>query len=152
MRFKTIDEVLEWVVVFHRSLEQRYRAMAAGPVRERVKLLLDYLADHERALAGQLEAYRDQAPPRVLQTWHGRLADPVFPASLEELTGHLSEVETPTVLHTALQLHDQLIDLYHYLAETAQQESTMELFDNLLALEEHEKLRLVRDATRLEDY
>lgn len=115
-------------------------------------MLLDYLADHEQALGSSIDEYRHQAPAHILKTWHGSVKDLAFPATLEELQAHLGDADTTSVLNSALQLHDLLIDLYRYMAETAQTDSTRELFDNLLALEQHEKLRLVRDATRLEDY
>ena len=48
-------------------------------------------------------------------------------------------------------IHDRIIDLYRYLATHAEVSSSEELLNSLLALEQHEAMRMVRDAEELED-
>lgn len=50
-----------------------------------------------------------------------------------------------------LSLHERIINLYRYLSARAEISSTEELLNGVLALEQHEVMRMMRDAVRLED-
>lgn len=76
----------------------------------------------------------------------------MVPFKLETL-GNLdfANMGTDDVLRSLLAVHDRIIDLYRYLSTRAEVSSTEELLNGLLALEQHEIMRMIRDAEKLED-
>ena len=58
---------------------------------------------------------------------------------------------TDEVLGAVMALHEQIIGLYKYLQGRAEVASTRALIDGLLSLEQHEAMRLMSQAHRLDD-
>jgi hypothetical protein len=152
MRFHQIREVLDWTRAFHHSLAEQYGQLAHSEVKERAALLLDYLKDHELALEKAVERYESTAMDGVMNTWFDHNYDSSLPETLEEWKSCLRCVETEEIVRTAITFHDKLIELYRELRDQASTPSVKELFADLAQMEHNEKLRMVRDATRLEDY
>lgn len=150
MRFKQIEDILHWVTQFHGDLESKYLELKADAEKERVALLLDYLADHEHNLANAIMKYRKDAAPRLLSTWFNQIPEVNYPERLSALSQHLSGADTMEVVNMAIKCHDMLIDMYKSLQAVSDTTSSKELFQSLLEMEAHEKIRMVRDAARLE--
>ncbi len=150
MRFKQIEDILNWVAQFHGDLESKYLELKVGAEKERVALLLDYLADHEHNLANAIMKYREDAAPHLLSTWFNQVPEVNYLRKLSALSQHLSGADTMEVVNMAIECHDLLIDMYKSLQAAGDTPSTKALFQSLLEMEEHEKIRMVRDAARLE--
>lgn len=151
MRFKTIHEVLAWTGSFHQHLAEEYQRLSSGEPRERLRLLLQYLADHERALQQALAAYCDGTHDGALETWYDAAPDVPLPTPPGTLLEATQADAIMMLVQTALTFHDTVIELYSKLAAIAPNETIREIFENLCALENHEKLRLVRATTAMED-
>jgi rubrerythrin len=151
MRFRQISEVLDWTRAFHDTLANDYDGLAKGHEKERVGMLLQYLAEHERALSAAIEHYQEDAVSAVLDTWYDQAPEVKLPPDLNSLCNTLEKVDTETVLSLALMFHDVLIDMYSVLASKAPSQGAKALFDSLISQETREKMRTVRDAMRLED-
>jgi hypothetical protein len=151
MRFRQIRDVLDWTRTFHDTLANDYDGLAKGHEKERVGMLLQYLAEHERALSGALQHYEEDAAKAVLATWYDQAPEVKLPPDLNSLCDTLEKVDTDTVLTLALVFHDLLIDMYTTLAAKAPTPAAKTLFDSLVSQETREKMRTVRDALRLED-
>lgn len=149
MRFRRIKDVLDWTRNFHNALAKHYDNLAIGHERDRVGILLYYLAAHERALSEAMKHYEEDEVHDVLDLWYDPDVD--LPQDLDSLTDTLQQVNVDEVLKLALRFHDVLIDLYQTLSEKAPTEGIKDLFDNIAGHEVKEKLRVVRDAGRLED-
>ncbi|MCC1497196.1 hypothetical protein [Alcanivorax sp. 1008] len=151
MRFRQISEVIDWTRTFHDTLANDYDGIAKGHEKDRVGMLLQYLAEHERALSSALQHYEEDAAESLLATWYDQAPDIKLPPDLNALCDTLEKVDTETVLELSIKFHDVLIDMYAVLAEKAPTPATKALFDNLCSGETQEKMRTVRDALRLED-
>ena len=151
MRFQQIRDILTWTQTFHRTLGEQYESLARGPVKERVSMLLHYLADHEKVLQEAIRKYEADAPEGLLNTWFDRAPENSLPSTSHELMTQLNQAETKDVIAMAIHFHDVLIALYTQLRNLSNSHSVQELFDNLIQLEHHEKLRMVRDAMGQED-
>lgn len=151
MRFNQIGDILDWARKLHEHLAEDYQSFSEQHSQQRVGLLLEYLSEHERALAKAIESYEQDAAHRLLSTWHDGVVEVDLPDSLEGLSEELDCSSTEQVLNLAIQFHDQLIVLYETLSSEAPTPSVAELFDNLSSMEVREKMRTVRDALRLED-
>ncbi len=152
MEFKQISDILDWSQAIHAELAERYQSLAGELTQQRAVLLLDYLADHQKQLETSVELLKEDISPGLLNTWtRTELAD-AFPSSLMELRNQLTTLSTEDILTLCIDYHDRLIKLYNELSQTADLDSSRELFENLADLEHHEKLITVRDAQWLEDY
>lgn len=150
MRFQQTKEILEQTKAFHHQLQVFCQQVSAETDQERVKMLCDYIARHERNLERALEKYESDASTKILEAWFDAAPELVTPASLVNLKS-LSELNTAQVLQIAIDFDDHLIAHYEHLAKNAMNKQLKIIFKNLLSMEEHEKKRMVRDALRLED-
>ena len=151
MRFKRAQDILDWVVVFHDRLATLYHGLAKGREQERIGLLLEYLADHQEGLRDNLMDYETDVT-RLLPTWYEQAPETPLPGDVQALVDFLEAQDTAEIVQLAIGFHDQLIDLYKWMQDKAPTDSLRELFANLAEMENHEKMRMVRDAQRLEDY
>ncbi len=149
MRFRHIRDILDWTRTFHETLADHYDQLAEGHERERVGLLLHYLAHHERLLSEALEHYEEKDTRKLLETAFE--PDLNLPPDHQTLADTLEQVDTAGVLSLALRFHDQLITLYQGLAAKAPSQEIKALFDDIASHETREKLRAVRDTDHLED-
>ncbi len=151
MRFRQVKEVLDWVVSFHERLSEEYGRLSDDATKEKVSLLLNYLAEHQRALVNTIEKFEVDAADRLLNAWFQECPSLELPASLEELHVTLAGKETDDIVNQAIKFHDELIRLYQELEAEAEVDSVRDLFANLASLEKNEKMRMVRDAQYLND-
>jgi hypothetical protein len=151
MRFKQVEDILSWVVQFHADLELRYRELEEGDAKERVVMLLEYLADHQQILGGAIEKFKVDASSQLLNTWFNQTPVVNYPEKLASLASRVSGASTSEVVLIAVECHDLLIQMYKALQRDSDMQSLKDLFQTLIDMEQHEKLRMVRDAGRLED-
>lgn len=154
MRFHQVSELVRWAANFHAQLADLYAARSAGDVSERVRMALDYLAEHERKMQAELEGYAaDGSDHRaVLNTWFDDPADFPHMPVLDRLPERMNCASVQDVLATALTMHKTLQDLYAYRTDRATSNAEREFFASLNAGHEGEVRRLARDMQRLEDY
>ncbi|SHF68148.1 hypothetical protein SAMN02745148_03278 [Modicisalibacter ilicicola DSM 19980] len=151
MQVETIGDVLDWTRAVHGNLADCMAHCSKGADQERVRMLLDYLAEHERELSRVLELTKQDASPSALHTWCYEYFEryPVKPH--EQCNEDFRNMDTRDIMSAVLALHEKVTDLYRYLHSRAEVNSTRELLANLIELEEHEAMRMARDAGRMED-
>ncbi|MDX1802963.1 MAG: hypothetical protein R3292_02705 [Alcanivorax sp.] len=151
MNVETVADVINWTREVHRQLAVSMEQGWELEGRERVRMLMEYIGEHERRLDAVLQAASKDARIGALNTWfYDYLRE--HPEALR-MSGRLDAHtdDTATLLAYVLEMHEGLIGLYRYLASRAEVESVRELLVSLLSLEEHEAMRMARDAERLED-
>ncbi|TDO16612.1 2-hydroxyacyl-CoA dehydratase [Halomonas ventosae] len=154
MRFHQVKELVAWAADYHRGLAEQYDQLAATDVNDRVRMALEYLAEHERKMQRELTSYLEEESKHrnVLETWFDDPADFPHAPTLERLTHNISCDSVQDVLSTALTMHRTLQDLYAHRVELASAQAEREFFASLSSGHEAEVRRLVRDMQRLEDY
>lgn len=151
MTVATIKDILELTRRLHTNLAVKLQRAAKDAQQEKLHMLLDYLSQHEQELSRVMALSEKDADKAALQTWCAEYFDK-YPLKLETLIDlDFSNMKTDDVLRSLLAVHDRIIDLYRYLSTRAEVTSTAELLNGLLALEQHEIMRMVRDAEKLED-
>lgn len=151
MRYKNIDEILAWTGSFHADLAQQYQQLSHQHDRQRLEMLLDYLAEHERLLADTLKQIREDGEPAVLNTWFDKAPEIPVPSSQPELAELIRSDSVDSIVATALKFHDGIVNIYTELRDQAPTDRTRQLFEDLANLEKHEALKLVRGAQSLND-
>jgi len=123
--------------------------MGQGTEQARVSLLLDYLSQHEKGLARNLDDYEKGAADDVLDHWIQFTPSEALDAFFDE---HELKPEMPLdeVVRTVLQFDDYLIAFYRQVAEETVSEEVRNLFTRLAEQEESDKRKTARGATELE--
>ena len=154
MRFHQVREVVSWAVDFHAQLAKQYAALAKQSEDERVRMALDYLAEHERKMQRGLGSYlaSDSEHRNVLDTWFSDATELPHPDVLTRLCGCMACTTIDNVLASALTIHKTLEEMYRHRAEDAAIGDEEAFFIALAKGHESEVRRLVRDMARLEAY
>lgn len=151
MRYKNIDEILAWTGRFHAELAQHYQQLSRQHDRQRLEMLLDYLAEHQQRLAVTLQQIREESEPAIRDTWFDNAPDIPGPDDMPELAELIRSDSVDSIVATALKFHDGIIEIYNDLRDQAPTDKTRQLFENLAAMEHHEALKVVRGAQGLHD-
>jgi rubrerythrin len=151
MSFKTVRDVLQLSQDIHKNAAVLYQQLRDQTQRERIDMLLKFLSQHEKELARTLAKVERDVSDHILNEWHqteltsiAKILDGCKQChpdiSLEELVG------------LALKVDDALISLYRHMASEASTDAARQLFNNLILLEENEKMKTARAAFSLNDW
>ncbi|TCO76102.1 hypothetical protein [Chromatocurvus halotolerans] len=151
MKAETVDDLVNWTRDTHGLLARRLRQSADQQSRTRSELLMRYLADHEAALEKMVAEYEGRADQGSLGTWVYDYVteNPVHIDNLDADAHGESDVEE--ISATIFAVHTQLIGLYRYLLGRADTPDLRDLIKELLALEQHEAMRLAHQVNRVVD-
>lgn len=150
MRFQTARDLLDQAAGLHEGLARYYQRLSGEAQKERVKLLLDYLARHEQNMSEVLARYSRETADKVRNAWFSQELDGEFVKCIPPARP-VAELDNDGIIDLAIQLDDCIIDLYQLIAMSSELPEAREAFANLVSLERQEKLRMVRQAMRLDD-
>jgi rubrerythrin len=150
MRFSTTKDLLDHAASLHQGLGAYYQRLAGDSRQEKVQLLLEYLARHEENLAAELARYSKETAARVRDAWFKfeldgefiKCVPPAMPAA---------DIDVNELINLAIALDDCIIDLYRLVARESELPEARDAFLNLAAQERQEKMRMVRQAMRLNE-
>ncbi len=149
MRYKTVEEILDQAAALHDRLAACSRDAAQAQDKQRVGLVLDYLADHQDRLRQAIKSFEDDAGDRVMSTWFDRSPELELPQVKSQELADIDEVET--LIDKVIEFHDRIIALYGNLRDQAHVDQVREVFASLADLERHEKLELIQSSRQLQD-
>lgn len=150
MRFKQLQDLLEYVVKGREHLSQLYSRLEHSVDIERSKMLLSYLAKKEWEQRDSLLAYLEGAPEGVRDTWFENAYDSDVLGAIDRT--QLGAKATPDViLGVALDLDTQLISLLEKNVAVAPSQAVTSAMKNLISHEEEFQRRLTLSVERLED-
>ena len=150
MAYKTTKDILDQARAFHEQLSAYYRKLSVKAQRQRVRMLLDYMSRHEKHLEECLLEFEQDASRKILETWFKYTPQMDIPSCFEDI--ELSrDMCIDDVIKLALRLDDCLVELYKGMVKEAESRDVKKVFTNLLEMEKHEKMNLVRDAIELKE-
>jgi rubrerythrin len=152
MAFETTKDVLDHAREFHTQLSDFYTLLSRLSEKQRVKLLLDYMSEHEKYLEETLTRYEEEVSKKILNT----LFQYPPPKELLETCREVSinrtdELSVDDVIEIAVKLNQCLIDLYKEMIKNSETDLIREVFTNLMEMEKRQELELVRDAQEWKD-
>jgi hypothetical protein len=150
MSVEQTRHIIDHTRAFHRMASKYYHRLAESTQRDRVKLLLDYMSEHELRLAHGLAEYEESAPEKILNTWL-QSSGTTDAVTLVTDTETVAEMSVDEIVELGIKLSDCVLDVYHDLSIRAEPESVRQVFANLLNMEEKSLQQFVRDAGRLAD-
>lgn len=149
-RFVQTRDVLDFVREFHRNVSEYYESMSQIAEKNRVKMLLNYLGEHEKYLGECIEEFEENASPSLLASWF-QFMPKDFPPDCFDDDKFEPTMGVDDVVSIALQFDDCLLKLYRVMAAEAELAEVQEVFAALLKMEEGEARTLARDTLWLKD-
>lgn len=151
MRFEQTREILRHLVPnYHRKVSDYYQEMADGDVSARVRLMLDYLIDHELHRALALGEFCQDASPHVLEHWF-KGVEINFPEARQDVLGEAARTDLDQLVKAAVSYKISLIGYFSHLLEHCNSKETISLFQTLKTQEEKAMKRMIRHAQGLAD-
>ena len=151
MEIKKFEDLIDWTRQLHGYLSRCLHESASLNKDERASALLDYLASHETLLEKAVGEFEKQADQKAMKT---RLYDylnhkPIKAGQASDT--HYADMTFRDIAREIFQFHDQVMDLYNSLIGKAEIPEAKSLLEDLLALEEHEAMRLASQISQMED-
>ncbi len=151
MRFEQTRTILQRLVpAFHRTVSGYYQSMAEGEVSPRVRLMLDYLIDHELHRALALGEFCNDASTHLLNHWF-KGVEIIFPEPQEQMLTDAARTDLDELIKAAVNYKYCLIGYFAYLLDHCSEKQTILLFQTLKTQEEKAMKRMIRHAQGLAD-
>ncbi len=151
MRFEQTREILKHIQDFHTSLSHCYQHLEDEPVRERTRLLLDYLKTREHDLANAIQSFTNEAEPELLDTWF-QFADE---NNLLEFSCPVINTETEfgvdEVMVLAQKSHECLISTFEEIISNCESQRVTNVFQMLCVQASSQWRQFVHEASMLSD-
>lgn len=151
MSFKTVRDVLQLSQEIHSSASNLYEQLREQTQRERVDMLLKFLSRHEEELANTLAKVQGEVSERILGEWHQTELTSIE-STLDGCKECHPDISIQELVNMALKVDDSLINLYKHMASEASTDDARQLFNNLVVLEENEKMKTARAALSTYDW
>lgn len=151
MQIETLKDVLHWTREFHQHLSQCLSHCAGKNTDERARMILAYLSDHEKALSQVISGFEASGDEQVLNTWCYEYVNKHPIVRHVHCDAAFADLDATQIMAVIVDQHQQVIELYRYLASRADIPSASELLEALRSLEEHEMMRMAQSANRFGD-
>jgi len=152
MAFETTKDVLDHAREFHTQLSEFYTLLSRKSEKQRVKLLLDYMSEHEKYLEETLARYEEEVSGKILNTWSQYPPPKEILETCREISiTKTDDLTVDDVIEMAVKLNQCLIDLYKEMIKNSETDQMREIFTNLMEMEKRQELELVRDAQEWKD-
>ncbi len=150
MKFKQTKELIYHAVFFHTMIGDHFLDESERTQNQRLKLLLGYLAEHQRDQAKRLSEYGDHAPNKILDTWFQFIdCEERFNQIIHTLEKDETTVEE--VIDKTIMLYDCLITHFESFSNLCDTEEIRDVFECIVKLEKKDKLKIVRNVRMLDD-
>lgn len=151
MQIETLKDVLHWTQEFHQHLSQCLSHCAVNNTDERAQMMLSYLSDHEKTLSKIVCGFEESGNENALNTWCYEYVHHHPITRHVHCESPFAELDAAQIMDVVVDQHQQVIELYRYLASRADIPSAEELMESLRSLEEHEMMRMAQSANRFGD-
>ena len=149
VNIQQLRELVGWSAQFHHSLAGQYAELAES-AEPRLRLLLDYLSDHEREAERGLQRHLQEHGDALDGQWLRVGAEVEAPDLLDQQKSVLCGTSADDVVDQAVRIHQQLKQMYANLADLAELPESRDLLVALRDHEDAEARRMVRDVGRFD--
>ncbi len=150
LRFEQAKDVIDYCAKLHHQIGEFYNDLSEEVSQERVRMLLTYLSRHEIHLEESLEEYEADASNKIMNTWLQFVPSSGIEASIKAFKLDAS-MSVDEVVDKTIEFDDSLIALYQEVINETSEPSVRAVFENLVAMESKEKVKMVRNAMMLKE-
>ena len=151
MRFEQTHDILNHIRDFHSCLSSCYQHLEDETVRERTKLLLDYLINREKELASAVENFMEEADPELLDTWFQFADEDRLLKFSCPVIDRDTALDIDKIIHLAQEAHDCLISTFDEIIMNCDSQRVTEVFQKLSEQANKQWHTLIHDANLLSD-
>ena len=148
---KQTREIIEDIRLSHSRMSDYFDQLHRKDEKEKLKILLDYLTQHEKHRDEILAKYEDETSSKSMDVWFKYIPMNDISKYLENVRIE-SNMSVQDVVGIALDLDDQLIKMYKRLVDNSKNTEIRNMFNCLLSRLEQEKRNLARDTLWLNDF
>lgn len=146
---ENVNQIIDRIRALHQRIAARFEQVDTAADQERLRMVLAYIGRHERLLGNALAKYQNSASRAVLDTWFKTTPGRPLQECLDRV--QIDAKDPDTVLQSVLAMDRCLVDTFRRIADSAVAEEVRDFFQQLVAMEEREEHRLIRDAVEMED-
>lgn len=151
MQLEPLRDVMHWTEAVHHQLAQCLRNSAMETEDERGRMLMRYLADHEKTIENLLKKYERRADLKTLNAWYLEYINKEPVPDHRRCEKEFKGKDLEGIYHNVMMQHEQIIELYKFMRSRADTEEARELLQQLVDMEQHEAMRMAHATNRLED-
>lgn len=146
---ENVNQIIDRIRSLHQRIAERFESVASSTDRERLRLVSDYIGRHERHMAEALERYQNNAERAVVDTWFKNTPGQPLQECLAKVK--LDTSDSQQLLRSVLEMDRCLVASFRSIADSTPIIEVREFFQQLVAMEEREEHRLIRDAIEMDD-
>lgn len=150
LRFKQVKDVIDYCRKLHHDIGEFYDTLGKEVEQQRVKMLLTYLSRHETHLEESLKDYEAGASRNILDTWLQFVPTPEVEASIKRFNIN-PNMSVDEVIDKTINFDNALIALYKEAVNETSDPNVSAVFENLIIMENKEKIKVVRNALMLKE-
>lgn len=151
MRYEQLHNILHHLTPnYHRMVSAYYQTLADGEVSPRVRLMLDYLIDHEQNRALALSEFCREASHHIQDQWIKGL-EINFPEARPEVISPAAATDLDQLVKAAVSYKNTLIDYFGHLTDHCTEPIVLSLLQALKSQEERAMRRMIRHSQGLAD-
>ena len=146
----TTRDILDQIKIFHKEISTFYNKVSKETKDPRVKMMMDFLENHESDLGEAINEFEANSTQDILGFNIKYTPDLNFNELIDNID-YSPSMPVTEVLKIVLSFNDKLISIYKQLANESESKGVSELFQNLVKMEEKDKLTTVRNSLELEN-
>ena len=150
MKFEQAKDIIEFAVSFHRFVGGYYQDCLVNTQNPRLRMILNYLVEHEKKILEGFTEYEENAPVNILETWFqfSTCSEKfnLLKENLNPIKPSIDEVKSLTI-----SLYACIITQFENLAEDAEVDKVKDVFINIAMKEKKEQKKLARNFQLMED-
>ncbi|QYJ82981.1 hypothetical protein [Shewanella aegiceratis] len=150
MRFQQLNEQLAYVSKCRLEMARLYARLHSAVDSSRVKLMLEYLQQHEKEVSQKIDDYIEEAPRRLLELWYNDIVFEDFIKRCQDVIP-AANMNEDDLLELHLDLDNRLIGLFEKTAESSVPGDVKNALNDLVRVEKIQQQRLVHSSLRMED-
>jgi len=149
--YKQTREVLALARTLYRKLAGFYAARKESLTDERVTMLMTYMERHEQQMQEVLTETMSNVADQTLDTYYQFQPEDIA-VLLDVEQWHIDpDIDIDEMIATVMRFDDILRDYYKRASQMTDNPQVLEVFENLMRLEEEKRNREARDALSLKD-
>lgn len=150
MNIERCEDLINWTRKAHALLADCLAEGAKERSDSLAKMLLDYLAQHERELTVTIARVIEHAEPGALQApLHDAVQGDTVRLEIDSET--FAQITVEEISQLVFAVHNRIIDLYRSLEKRRELHRASGLLGEVLQFEERETMRLAHQVNRLQE-
>lgn len=149
-RYKRAIDFIDFVRNLHFEIKSYCEKIYDKSNSEKVKMVLGYVAEHERKMEETLLEYENGLSKTIEETWYQLIELPEKPSCLKNIQ-FSKEMSIDDVVDLISKVDTCLIKVYQKLSEISVSEEAQKVFDNLAKMEFNEFRKVIHNIQRVDD-